>query len=168
MSAHPLVHDPCHEARLADGWAFLRGERRDFVAIGVDAAAAAAQREHHVHLLLRGERLAVGVVLDECEAIGVAADMLALAPASLEPAQVDDACVEACNVLAACVLPVEPSVSTWGSDPGLPCRLAAADYRAILEGGTGHRCYATPSAPGVVSVTVFEPAMVPPPVEVPA
>lgn len=118
--------------QLEPAWAFLSGHERHFVPTEVQPPRA-GEREHRVVLpvkLLNGHRLiAVAVMLDEDQAEAVARFMFGQPEGEINEADLQDACLETCNVLASSVIKgcENPNVI----DIGLPLEVSAEKYLTL-------------------------------------
>lgn len=116
-------------SQLEPAWAFLSGTERHFEMTSLPLLRP-GETEHRVVLpvkLLNGSRLiAVGVMLDDDQAQAVARFMFGLPEGEVSDADLQDACLETCNVLASSVIKAceNPDVI----DIGLPLNLSASQY----------------------------------------
>lgn len=129
-----LISTESLASRLEPAWAFLSGSTRHFVQTPPPAPRP-GETEHTVVLpvkLLEGERLiAVGVMIDDAEAVAVARFMFGQSDGQVNQADLHDACLEACNVLASSVIAgcENPSVI----DIGLPLEVSAQKYADLQQ-----------------------------------
>lgn len=127
--AMPLIPVENIANQLEPAWAFLSGHLRHFAPAGVQMPRA-GETEHRVVLpvkLMDGHGLvAVGVMLDDDQAEAVARYMFGQPEGEICPADLQDACLETCNVLASSVIKgyEHPDVI----DIGLPQSVSARTY----------------------------------------
>lgn len=120
-------------SQLEPAWAFLSGNQRHFAPTTETMLPRPGETEHRVVLpvtLRHGSRLvAVGVMIDQDQAEAVARFMFGQADGPLSEADVADACLETCNVLASSVIQgcENPSVI----DIGLPLEVSAQEYAEL-------------------------------------
>lgn len=125
----PLIPIEKIASQLEPAWAFLSGSQRQFEPTGVQMPRP-GETEHRVVLpvkLTDGNRLvAVGVMLDDDQAEAVARYMFGQPEGDVSPADLQDACLETCNVLASSVIKgcERPDVL----DIGLPQEVSAQTY----------------------------------------
>lgn len=117
-------------SQLEPAWAFLSGHQRHFAPTTEPMLPRPGETEHRVVLpvkLLNGSRLvAVGVMIDEDQAEAVARFMFGQPEGEVSEADLQDACLETCNVLASSVIKgcENPDVI----DIGLPAEVSAQTY----------------------------------------
>lgn len=129
MSLIPIETLAC---QLEPAWTFLSGHQRHFVPTSPQMPRP-SETEHRVVLpvkLLNGNRLvAVGVMIDQDQAVAVARFMFGQPDGEVSEADLQDACLETCNVLASSVIKgcENPSVI----DIGLPLEVSAQKYSEL-------------------------------------
>ncbi|MGE5450572.1 MAG: hypothetical protein ACM3VZ_01845 [Acidobacteriota bacterium] len=117
-------------SQLEPAWAFLSGTQRRFEPTTLQILPRPGETEHRVVLpvkLRNGTRLvAVGVMIDQDQAEAVARFMFGQAEGPVSEADVQDACLEACNVLASSV--IQGCENPIVIDIGLPHEVSAQQY----------------------------------------
>lgn len=95
-------------SKLASAWAFLRGNERHFEAVS-PLELRPGERVHAIVLPvyvpdhLATYLLAVSLLIDNEEAVGIASHMFGLPESDVQTEDVRDASQEACNVLGSCL-----------------------------------------------------------------
>ncbi len=146
--------------RLTPAWAFLTGQERQFEE-GQLHELRAGDHEHAIVLPVRMPHrvdpslMAVSLLIGDREARTVACFMFGLSEGDLQPDDVRDACMEACNVLGACL--VRHDTMTGEVEIGLPKELPMHQFISLRQ--HAHECVTfqshDPGGQGVV-LTVFE------------
>jgi hypothetical protein len=92
-------------ACLSTGWEFLSGERRAFEHVPDAPPPGYAEFCYFMPLSVPGAATAggVGVFIERSDARTIAANMFGEPPHEIHASKLNDACAEACNVLAECV-----------------------------------------------------------------
>lgn len=145
-------------SHLEPAWSFLSGYERHFEPAELPQLRP-GESEHRVVLpvkLLNGSRLvAVGVMLDQDQAEAVARFMFGQPEGEISEADLQDACLETCNVLASSVIKAceNPNVI----DIGLPLELSAQRYIDLQSHATARVTLASEIDHGHrIVVTVFD------------
>lgn len=121
-------------SKLVPAWLFLRGVERCFEESLLQDTRP-GEREHAVVLPVRlaedlPQRLmAVGLLIDEQEAIDVASFMFGLPAGDISGEDIRDACMEACNVLGSCL--VKSPDEAHPVEIGLPQELPLSQFSAL-------------------------------------
>lgn len=155
-----LIPKDTMAGQLAPAWAFLSGAQRQF-AETAQPDTRPGEREHAIVLPVhlsegRPKRLmAVGLLIDDAQAIEVAAFMFGQAPASLGPDDVRDACMEACNVLGGCL--VCSSSDTHTVEIGLPQEIPLQRFAELQRQAHASATFSSEDDAGRrIVVTVFD------------
>lgn len=142
---------------LSAGWEFLSGERLAF-ALATDALAPVEHAEFCYFLPLSGRECesagAVGVFIEGDDARRVAANMFGETADQIQANNQADACAEACNVLAECV--VRNITQQANISIGLPFKADAVVYEHICRNCTPAAIYRCQTKTGQLFVIAYE------------
>lgn len=123
-------------SKLDPAWAFLSGQERHFEEGGLQGLGH-GQREHAVVLPVHFPAdqtsclMAVSLLIDDDEAVSVACFMFGLPPDQIQPDDVRDACMEACNVLGGCL--VKSANDAHTVEIGLPQEIEMSRFLALQQ-----------------------------------
>ncbi len=121
------------EARLNSVWEALARESRSFKLIADVQRSSSRADERRIVLPVGlddpSHRAGVALVISREDAENLASVMFDLPRESLAASDVDDACLEACNVFSGCLIEYLPSGHL--ADIGLPEAMAVQGYREI-------------------------------------
>jgi hypothetical protein len=144
-------------ACLSTGWEFLSGERNSFALLGQTLLQGCeAEFSYFMPLAANASTAvgAVGVFIERPTARAVAANMFGEPPDRLHIDSLSDACAEACNVLAACVvLNITDHINIT---PGLPFRADALVYGQICRTCAPVATYKCHTVGGPLLVIAYE------------
>lgn len=142
---------------LSNGWEFLSGDRSTF-ALAADAGTPVRHAEFCFFLPLSGRDNesagAVGVLIEGDDAQQVAANMFGKDADHMELHNQSDACAEACNVLAECV--VHNITQQANITIGLPFNADALMYQDICHNCTPAAIYQCQTKTGQLFVIAYE------------
>jgi hypothetical protein len=143
---------------LSTAWEFLSGERRSFEPVADPVTPPHAEFSYLLPLKARASNSVggVGVFIQTADARVVAANMFGELPHEVQVSNLGDACAEACNVLAECVLlNVTNHVNVT---MGLPFRADDFVYKEICQKGAVAACYRCSTEDGHLYVVAYGPA----------
>lgn len=155
-----LVPKDIMASKLDPAWAFLSGSVRHF-AEGRDQDARPGEREHaivlpvHLHEDLPTRLMAVGLLINDLEAVDVARFMFGIPTGEISPDDVADACKEACNVLGGCL--VTSYSDTHTVEIGLPQELPPTRFSELQRNAVICVTFSSETDAGRrIVVTVFD------------
>lgn len=140
MDTLNLEHDiPEVERKLSKAWEFLSGEHRGFTHL--DSWADLLRfTEFSFHMPMEGRqptsRGGVGVLIEPPDAIAVAVNMFGVPRQQVQPADLQDACSEVCNVFAECVavhFKADPPVNVGLPRPASPLAYAKVAENTVIK-----------------------------------
>ena len=144
-------------ACLSTGWEFLSGERLSFALLEWNfPAARESEFRYFMPLAAQASTVAggVGVFIERPTARAVAANMFGEPPEQLHVDSLGDACAEACNVLAACImLNITDHINVT---LGLPFRADRLVYEQICSTCAPVAAYQCHTQGGQVIVIAYE------------
>ncbi len=130
------------EKELSRAWEFLSGERRSFqcLASTTDALAFAEFSFFMPLNLAKASRHGgVAVLMQQGDAIKVAANMFGVARREVQQADLADACAEVCNVFSDCL--TQHFAGGQEVNIGLPRPASPAEYKRIVENSVVRAIY---------------------------
>jgi len=155
-----LIPKDAMASKLDPAWAFLSGEDRHFEE-GVLQDTRPGELEHAVVLQVHFPEnqktclMAVSLLIEDSEAQAVACFMFGVAPEDIQPDDIRDACMEACNVLGGCLVQSDDDQHTV--EIGLPQEVSLSRFSELRQ--HAHECVTfcsdTPDGRRVV-LTVFD------------
>jgi hypothetical protein len=155
-----LVAKDAMASKLDPAWTFLSGVQRHFEEASAQASRP-GEREHAVVLPVqvhddpRERCMAVGLLIDDGEATGIARFMFGIPTGDVSVDDVRDACMEACNVLGGCL--VVGNTGGQRIEIGLPQELPLSRFSQLQRDAVITVTFSSADAAGRrIVITVFD------------